>query len=1082
MSEQHPGVIVGLSMIVKDEAETIEALLDSVLPHVDRVYILDTGSTDGTDRLVDEASLRNGYDDPETRAVLDATYRPDVWSFGAARQEALDRLLERFPEVTHVVWFDGDDLVVGGENIRELAAQIGPGVAAGMAHYAYATDPWGNLSCSHFRERIVRVDAIDRWANDVHEVLLTHPGVPQIRIAAPTSSGLAAVPNNSWPIAPGGFEVVHRRPPGKDTTGRNRRILEAEVDEAGDDAPARALFYLAQEYAILAAETDASTPEGAEAQAAWLRRAVGTLDRHEKVATWDEERYQARHRKADFLRALGDHDRALAVELVGAADKPSWPDAWLGAAESYVALGNPEAALSYLELGLAKPYPDTPLILNPLDYTFTPLVTAAQANLQLGRLEPARRAAVEAAGMQPGNPAVAGLAAECEEAANRAAVREAVLGLDEALARHDENLKAVDLLERCVPYFLQTDPEIADRRRRRRAGVRHVRGEDQRYGEYYGEDNPVYPITLQFGPLFGYGQEGGPDFPECVRRFCDMLPRAQALLNGLIDQSQSRQERRGGLVGMRVLDLGCNDGWLGWWLSAEWGVEYHGYDLSVEAVATAAGWAEHYPDIESPTGKCSTRTAPVFNLGMEPEAGGAFDAVVCFEVIEHVPDVAEQLRRLARHAAPGGRVYVSTPNGAYERGRIQDWNTPEARGHVRALTAGDVARHVLDIGGHLEAFAETPDGLVVASFTPGAEPLGRVALHLGSAGAETWDPLDSLSKGLGGSETMAVRVATQLAERGWRVTVYANVNPGCVQGVEYQPWWLYDPAEAVDVLICSRNPALATERPNARYRVLWLHDADYPDLQEHAGGWDEVVYVGEWQKQQLGLGRGVVIPNGLPVAARYPDGGRGFRDRKPWVVYSSSPDRGLERLVEVWPRIRGRVPDAQLHVTYGFTATWRMMEEAGAQNLRDLRRHLEDAIAMPGLVWHGGVGQVELARIQQEARVWAYPTDFPEVSCITAMEAQAAGLAIVATDRAELPTTLTDSGAVLFPRAAEWTDATAGEFVDAVVERLLEEDVWTAAHTAARGMAPRFDVELVGAVWHDLLTGALRPTLEAVAA
>jgi ubiquinone/menaquinone biosynthesis C-methylase UbiE len=45
-----------------------------------------------------------------------------------------------------------------------------------------------------------------------------------------------------------------------------------------------------------------------------------------------------------------------------------------------------------------------------------------------------------------------------------------------------------------------------------------------------------------------------------------------------------------------------------------------------------------------------------------PFADGAFDVVVCTEVLEHVPDPAGVVAELMRVAGPAGRVVVSIPN------------------------------------------------------------------------------------------------------------------------------------------------------------------------------------------------------------------------------------------------------------------------------------------------------------------------------------------------------------------------------------------------------------------------------------
>ncbi len=103
------------------------------------------------------------------------------------------------------------------------------------------------------------------------------------------------------------------------------------------------------------------------------------------------------------------------------------------------------------------------------------------------------------------------------------------------------------------------------------------------------------------------------------------------------------------------------------------------------------------------------------------------------------------------------------------------------------------------------------------------------------------------------------------------------------------------------------------------------------------------------------------------------------------AVYSSSPDRGLQTALELWPLVRAEVPDAELHVFYGF------------QGLRAIQPSLADALeakakATEGVVLHGRIPPRELAHEFLRSGVWFYPTWFSETSCLTAMQAQAAGL------------------------------------------------------------------------------------------
>lgn len=140
-----------------------------------------------------------------------------------------------------------------------------------------------------------------------------------------------------------------------------------------------------------------------------------------------------------------------------------------------------------------------------------------------------------------------------------------------------------------------------------------------------------------------------------------------------------------------------------------------------------------------------------------------------------------------------------------------------------------------------------------------------------------------------------------------------------------------------------------------------------------------------------------VIPNGVALA-RY-DKWEQYEKHENHFVYSSSPDRGLDVIVRIWPQIKEIVPDAELHVYYGWEAIDKIISLNGDPNhpLVDFKFNLQTAIEEMGgeemgIVWHDRVGQDELAEAQMNAGYWIYPTFFLETFCITAIESQAAGL------------------------------------------------------------------------------------------
>jgi len=115
------------------------------------------------------------------------------------------------------------------------------------------------------------------------------------------------------------------------------------------------------------------------------------------------------------------------------------------------------------------------------------------------------------------------------------------------------------------------------------------------------------------------------------------------------------------------------------------------------------------------------------------------------------------------------------------------------------------------------------------------------------------------------------------------------------------------------------------------------------------------------------------------------------------LVYTSSYDRGLQYLLEMWPDIKKEVPDATLDVYYGFnlfdTTPWGKKPEGQAW-----KAVMQQLLAQEGVTDHGRVSNEKIAKAYLKADVWAYPTDFPEIDCMTATKAMAASCVPIATD------------------------------------------------------------------------------------
>jgi len=281
---------------------------------------------------------------------------------------------------------------------------------------------------------------------------------------------------------------------------------------------------------------------------------------------------------------------------------------------------------------------------------------------------------------------------------------------------------------------------------------------------------------------------------------------------------------------------------------------------------------------------------------------------------------------------------------------------------------------------------------------------------------EQWGPQSLVEGGIGGSETAVIHMAHLLAKAGWKVDVFNDPgkHAGRYGDVGYWPYDWYRPEFYPDLFVGWRLGACqyADVGPQGKVKWLWMHDLHIGQhmTPERGAHFDRVMGVSKWHSDYLQqvypyLNNLRPTRNGIDLLRFTQEVERNPRK----VVYASSPDRGLGALLMMWPMIVKAVPDAELHVYYG----WQNIDKY--PNLRPFRQRIEALLQKtPNVTWHGRLDQVELAKEFLSAGVWLYPTSFLEVSCITAMEAMAAGVAILTSECGALPETVGDRG-ILVP-------------------------------------------------------------------
>ena len=255
------------------------------------------------------------------------------------------------------------------------------------------------------------------------------------------------------------------------------------------------------------------------------------------------------------------------------------------------------------------------------------------------------------------------------------------------------------------------------------------------------------------------------------------------------------------------------------------------------------------------------------------------------------------------------------------------------------------------------------------------------------------DELDR--RGVGGAETSIIYLARELYKSNYNVRVYSDcLRPGRYDGVWYKHYRDFHKdmtdLNGCDSLIISREQAILLAEPdlkqkyNIKQLVLWAHDMAtdpaWVGFEVTASKFDTVVMLSEFHKNELferypGIASKtnfVIIGNGVNSNLYKKD----IKKIKGRCIYSSTPFRGLDLLLEMWPQIKKRVPYAELYIFSSIKHYGEQYDDSPWDCLYTAAKQ------MPGVVYHGSVLQSRLAEEQLKAELLLYPNTFKETYCL----------------------------------------------------------------------------------------------------
>ena len=247
----------------------------------------------------------------------------------------------------------------------------------------------------------------------------------------------------------------------------------------------------------------------------------------------------------------------------------------------------------------------------------------------------------------------------------------------------------------------------------------------------------------------------------------------------------------------------------------------------------------------------------------------------------------------------------------------------------------------------------------------------------------------------GGCRVGFVGLTRAMARRGWDVTAYSTWSREAeVEGVRHA-WASRVERADHDVLLAyyDTRPLIGSR---ARVRIGSHHTYQLP---ANTNEWEHVrcapsqyacdvmapVYGGEW----------AVLPNAVPpgLPRWKPVEGR--------CIYHTSPDRGLHRLIAMWPQIREEVPGATLHIV-GDPESWALsLRDVGStqgDRARAFERALPEAMRAGGVSLLGRLSREQMNRELAEAACfpfWCDPAGPCETWSTSVVECLAVGVPVV---------------------------------------------------------------------------------------
>ena len=285
-----------------------------------------------------------------------------------------------------------------------------------------------------------------------------------------------------------------------------------------------------------------------------------------------------------------------------------------------------------------------------------------------------------------------------------------------------------------------------------------------------------------------------------------------------------------------------------------------------------------------------------------------------------------------------------------------------------------------------------------------------------------WSGKDINLKGIGGSETFIIEMSSYIQKSGYyEVLVFCNCEKyelfECVQYFPLLDFFDFSLKNYIDICVISRYEEYVPyclECENIQTVYLSLHDLFRPyTIIPKTNKLKKIFCLSNWHAehaiQNFPIFKDEIVPFNYGIDMNLFDNKNNIEKIPYKFIYSSFPTRGLLPLLQMWPKILLRYPQATLHIHCDLDNKW-------SNDVRPDEMIMIKNIILNknnSIFYHGWTSKKVLANNWLSSDIWFYPCTFIETFCLTALEAALTKTFVITRNIGALSETVGDRGVIL---------------------------------------------------------------------